>query len=214
MLVVGGSVYLATPAGPGRLEADAGGPPPAPSEEPPPPPSPVVDASEADVDLGACCRAGSETECETARALPFSDGLTCHTCKTGEKRVLDPKREWSMWLQLLEDGPRIVPCARLGAREVCAGVTLGTQQSRGLRITIDDIQQGRLIFKLVAPQQVEPIPDLEGPARIGGGPGRSSLLSPALCEGAKLHVTVPDEAGPHDVAVKVYLVRPREDDVR
>jgi hypothetical protein len=42
----------------------------------------------------------------------------------------------------------------------------------------------------------------------------SALISLALCEGAKLHVTVPDEAGPHDVAVKVYLVRPREDDIR
>ena len=119
-----------------------------------------------------------------------------------------------MWLQLLEDGPRFVPCARLGAREVCAGVTLGSQQSRGLRITIDDIHQGRLTFRLVAPQQSEPIPDWEGPARIRGGPGHSSLLSPALCEGAKLHMTVTDEAVPHDVAVKVHLVRPREDDVR
>jgi len=119
-----------------------------------------------------------------------------------------------MWLQVLEDGPRIVPCARLGAHEVCTGVTLGSQQSRGLGITIDDIQQGRLIFRLVAPQQIEPIPDLEGPARIGGGPVRSSLLSPALCEGAKLHMTVPNEAGPQDVTVKVYLVRPREDDVQ
>lgn len=120
-----------------------------------------------------------------------------------------------MWLQRAEDGPRIVPCARVGEREVCAGITLGTQQSRGIRITIDDIQQGRLLFRLVAPQQSgEQIADVEGPARIEGALGSRSLLSPALCEGATLHVTVRDEAGSRDVPVNVYLVRPREDDVR
>lgn len=120
-----------------------------------------------------------------------------------------------MWLQLVDDGPRIVPCAQLGEREVCAGVTLGTQQSRGLRITIGDIQQGRLFFRLVAPQPSgEEIPDVKGPAHIEGTWGGRSLLSPALCEGVRLHLTVSDEAGSRDVPVKVYLVTPRADDVR
>lgn len=212
MLAVGGSVYIATPAGLARVEADAGRPP-APLETHGPAEEDGT-ASDADAEQGACCRTGEETVCEAARDLAFSDRLACHPCQAGQKQVLDPAREWSMWLQLLDDGPRIVPCARLGAREVCTGVTLGSQQSRGLRVTIDDIQQGHLIIRLAAPQQTEAIPDLVGPARIEGARGQGSLLSTALCEGANLHVTVADETGPHDVTVKVYLVRPRQDDVR
>jgi hypothetical protein len=42
--------------------------------------------------------------------------------------------------------------------------------------------------------------------------GKSSLLSEVTARCPPELVT--DEAGPHDVAVKVYLVRPRENDVR
>ena len=216
MLIAVGSVYVATSPRPASVVTDAGRPPPVPFDESErvneagPPSSAILAASDAPADLGACCRAGSEAVCAAARELPFSDGLACHTCRAGEKRPLPSNQEWSMWLEGLDDGPNVVPCARLRGQEVCAGATLGTQQKRGLRVTIDDIQQGRLSMTLVAPQRGEEIPPLNGTARIEG----ERLLSPALCEGAKLRVRVADEGRTRDVAVKVYLVKPREDDVR
>ncbi len=126
--------------------------------------------------------------------------------------MLDPKDPWSLWLGPLDTEDARFPCARLGAREVCAGMTLGSQQRQGLRLTIEDIQQGRVVLSLVAHQQPD-VPVLKGTARIAGERGGDALLSPALCEGAKLHVRVSDGGGTRDVAVKVYLVRPRPDDI-
>jgi hypothetical protein len=160
---------------------------------------------------GPCCRAGSEAACGAARDFEFSDRMSCPPCEGSRREVLDPKREWSMWLRLIEDGARTSPCASLGDRTVCAGITLGTQQRHGLRITIEDIQQGRLFLSLSDPQSQD-VSVLQGQARIEGG----RFLSSALCEGEKLHMTVPDEniGGTRDVTVRVYLVNPREDDVR
>lgn len=208
MLVVGGLVYGLTPPRQVRSPIDAGPPPQTPLNVPRP-----SDSAQVSPEITPCCRTGAEALCAAARELAFSDKRACNPCQAGEKQVLDPQSEWSLWLQSPKDEPSFVPCAQLGGHEVCAGNSLGTQQSHGLRVKLEDIQQKRLRIKLIAPPGTD-TSDQEGVARIEGDRGSNALLSTALCEGVKLYVAVPDDGGSRDARVKVYLVKPKDDDIR